>query len=73
VTLAAEVVVYAATSAGVCAAVAAASAGAEVLLVEPGRHVGGMTSAASGTPTVQSVDVPLLQRRLRDAGQVLSR
>jgi hypothetical protein len=43
-----EVVVYAATSAGVCAAVAAAEAGAEVVLVEPGQHVGGMTSGGLG-------------------------
>lgn len=44
----AEVVVYAATSAGVCAAAAAAEAGASVLLLEPGRHVGGMTSGGLG-------------------------
>lgn len=44
----ADVVVYGATSAGVCAAVAAASAGAHVLLLEPGRHVGGMTSGGLG-------------------------
>jgi hypothetical protein len=44
----AEVVVYAATSAGVCAAVAAAEAGAQTVLVEPGRHVGGMTSGGLG-------------------------
>ncbi len=43
-----EVVVYAATSAGVCAAVAAAESGAKVLLVEPGFHVGGMTSGGLG-------------------------
>ncbi len=45
---AAEVVVYAATSAGVCAAVAAAEAGSRVLLLEPGQHVGGMTSGGLG-------------------------
>jgi FAD dependent oxidoreductase len=45
---AAEVVVVAATSAGVCAAVAAAEAGAHVVLLEPGRHVGGMTSGGLG-------------------------
>ncbi|WP_210506412.1 FAD-dependent oxidoreductase [Naasia sp. SYSU D00057] len=43
-----EVLVYAATSAGVCAAVAAAEAGAAVRLLEPGRHVGGMTSGGLG-------------------------
>src|SRR3954447_27064599 len=43
-----EVLVYAATSAGVCAAVAAAEAGAAVRLLEPGRHLGGMTSGGLG-------------------------
>ncbi|HLT59966.1 MAG TPA: FAD-dependent oxidoreductase, partial [Microlunatus sp.] len=43
-----EVVVYGATSAGVCAAVAAAAAGAQAVLVEPGRHLGGMTSGGLG-------------------------
>ncbi|WP_150307049.1 FAD-dependent oxidoreductase [Planctomonas psychrotolerans] len=46
--LSAEVVVYAATAAGVCAAVTAAEAGAEVLLLEPGGHVGGMVSGGLG-------------------------
>ncbi len=40
--------VYAATAAGVCAAVAAARAGAQVILAEPGHHVGGMTSGGLG-------------------------
>jgi hypothetical protein len=52
-----EVVVYGATSAGVCAAVAAASAGAEVVLLEPGRHVGGMTSGGLGYTDVGDVRV----------------
>ena len=39
---------YAATSGGVAAAVAAAEAGASVLLLEPGRHIGGMTSGGLG-------------------------
>ncbi|MBB5787294.1 FAD-dependent oxidoreductase [Jiangella mangrovi] len=43
-----DVVVYGATSGGVCAAVAAARAGASVVLLEPGRHVGGMTSGGLG-------------------------
>jgi hypothetical protein len=47
-TAGADVVVYAATSAGVCAAVAAAEAGASVVLLEPGHHVGGMTSGGLG-------------------------
>ena len=39
-----DVAVYGATGAGVMAAVAAAEAGAETVLIEPGRHVGGMVS-----------------------------
>ncbi len=53
----AEVVVVGATSAGVCAAVAAAEAGASVLLLEPGRHVGGMTSGGLGYTDVGDVRV----------------
>ena len=39
-----DVVVYGATACGVMAAVAAQRAGARTVLVEPGRHVGGMVS-----------------------------
>ena len=39
-----DVLVSGATGAGVAAAVAAAEAGADTMLVEPGRHVGGMVS-----------------------------
>lgn len=39
-----DVAVYGATACGVMAAVAARAAGAETVLVEPGRHVGGMVS-----------------------------
>ena len=39
---------YAATAAGVGAAVAAAQAGAQTLLIEPGHHVGGMVSGGLG-------------------------
>lgn len=39
-----DVAVYGATGAGVTAAVAAARSGAATVLVEPGRHVGGMVS-----------------------------
>jgi hypothetical protein len=52
-----DVVVYGATSAGVCAAVAAAEAGARVVLLEPGRHVGGMTSGGLGYTDVGDVRV----------------
>lgn len=52
-----DVCVYAATSAGVCAAVAAARAGAAVVLIESGRHVGGMTSGGLGYTDVGDVRV----------------
>jgi hypothetical protein len=39
-----DVAVYGGTAAGVAAAVAAQEAGADVVLVEPGAHVGGMVS-----------------------------
>jgi hypothetical protein len=45
----AEVVVYAATPGGIAAAVAAAREGADVLLVEPTRHVGGLLSSGLNT------------------------
>ena len=44
----AEVVVYGGTAGGVCAAVAAARAGAQVVLLEPGHHLGGMVSGGLG-------------------------
>jgi hypothetical protein len=44
----AGVVVYGATASGVIAAVAVAGAGRSVLLVEPGKHVGGMVSGGLG-------------------------
>lgn len=53
----ADVVVYGATSAGVCAAVAAADAGASVVLVEPGFHVGGMTSGGLGYTDIGNLGV----------------
>ncbi|BDI21726.1 FAD-dependent oxidoreductase [Herbiconiux sp. L3-i23] len=52
-----DVLVYAATSAGVCAAVAAAETGASVRLLEPGSHVGGMTSGGLGYTDVGDVRV----------------
>lgn len=44
----ADVVVYGGTSSGVIAAVAAAREGKSVLLLEPGRHLGGMVSGGLG-------------------------
>ena len=43
-----DVVVYGATAGGVVAAVAAAREGLKVALLEPGRHIGGMTSGGLG-------------------------
>src|SRR5215470_6230426 len=43
-----NVVVYGGTAGGVIAAVAAAREGKTVLLLEPGRHVGGMVSGGLG-------------------------
>jgi hypothetical protein len=43
-----DVCVYGATAAGVAAAVGAAEAGASVVVVEPGRHIGGMVSGGLG-------------------------
>ena len=47
-TSATDVLVYGATSAGVTAAISAARNGAKVLLLEPGRHVGGMLPGGLG-------------------------
>jgi len=46
--MAVDVLVYGATSAGVIAAYTARQYGHSVLLVEPGRHVGGMSSGGLG-------------------------
>lgn len=43
-----DVVVYGGTSGGVIAAVAAGREGARVVLLEPGRHLGGMTTGGLG-------------------------
>lgn len=43
-----DIAVYGATSAGVIASVAATKEGKSVLLIEPGRHLGGMTSGGLG-------------------------
>ncbi|MCI0638834.1 MAG: FAD-dependent oxidoreductase [Gemmataceae bacterium] len=48
----ADVAVYGGTAAGVIAAVAAAREGKTVLLVEPGKHVGGMVSGGLGATDV---------------------
>ena len=43
-----DVVIYGGTSAGVAAAVQTARMGKSVVLIEPGRHVGGLTSGGLG-------------------------
>jgi hypothetical protein len=43
-----DVVVYGGTAAGVAAAVQTARMGRSVLLIEPGRHIGGLTSGGLG-------------------------
>lgn len=47
-TLATEVVIYGATVAGIMAAIEAKSRGRQVVLLNPGWHVGGMTSGGLG-------------------------
>ena len=46
--LSSDVIVYGGTAGGVMAALAAATDGAKVTLLEPGRHVGGMVSGGLG-------------------------
>lgn len=52
-----DVAVYGATACGVVAAAAARAAGAETVLVDPGRHVGGMVSAGLSWTDVGDVRV----------------
>jgi hypothetical protein len=52
----ADVCVYGGTSGGVTAAVAAARAGKKVILIEPGRRLGGMTSGGLGHTDIGAVD-----------------
>lgn len=53
--ISANVVVVTATAAGVYTAVAAARTGARVAPLEPGTHVGGMTSGGLGYTDVGDV------------------
>ena len=52
----ADVCVYGGTSGGVTAAVAAARLGKKVVLVEPGRHLGGMSSGGLGMTDIGSTE-----------------
>ncbi len=47
-----DVVVYGGTSAGVSAAVQVARMGKDVVLIEPGRHIGGLTSGGLGATDI---------------------
>ena len=48
----ADVVVYGATSGGIAAAVQTARMGKSVILVEPGKHLGGLTSGGLGATDI---------------------
>jgi flavin-dependent dehydrogenase len=47
-----DVVIYGGTSAGVSAAVQAVRMGRSVILLEPGKHLGGMTSGGLGATDI---------------------
>src|SRR6202040_2593611 len=47
-----DVVVYGGTSGGVAAAVQAARMGKTVVLIEPGKHLGGLTSGGLGATDI---------------------
>lgn len=51
-----DVVVYGGTASGVVSAVQAARMGRSVLLIEPGRHLGGMTSGGLGATDFKEAD-----------------
>ena len=48
----ADIVIYGATSGGVAAAIAASREGKSVLLLEPGRHLGGLTTGGLGATDI---------------------
>src|SRR5690349_4755662 len=47
-----DIVVYGGTSGGVIAAVQAAKMGKTVVLIEPGKHLGGLTSGGLGATDI---------------------
>ena len=47
-----DVVVYGATSGGIVAAIQAEALGRSVVVVEPGRHLGGLTSGGLGATDI---------------------
>ncbi|MEP7367231.1 MAG: FAD-dependent oxidoreductase, partial [Acidobacteriota bacterium] len=70
-----DVVVYGATSGGVIAAIAAAKQNLKVALVEPGRHLGGMTTGGLGRTdhgkkeTIGGMSLEFYQRVGREYGK----
>jgi hypothetical protein len=50
--LAADIIVYGGTAGGVAAAVQGARMGKSVILIEPGRHIGGLTSGGLGATDI---------------------
>lgn len=52
-----DIVIYGGTSAGVIAAVQAANSGNSVVLIEPGKHLGGMTSNGLGWVDIDNPDI----------------
>ncbi len=51
-TRAAEIVIYGGTSGGIVAAIQAAKLGRRVILIEPGRHLGGLTAGGLGATDI---------------------
>src|ERR1043165_5876134 len=47
-----DIIVYGGTSGGISAAVQAARMGKTVLLIEPGKHLGGLTSGGLGATDI---------------------
>ena len=70
-----DVVVYGATSGGVTAAIQAARMGKSVVLIEPGRHLGGMTSGGLGATDIgnKRVLLGILAQLGLDAEALLAR
>lgn len=50
----ADIVVYGGTPGGLAAAIAAARLGSQVLLIEPNRHIGGMTTSGLGKSDIEN-------------------
>ena len=55
-TVESDICIYGGTSAGVIAAVQAAKMGKQVVLIEPGKHLGGMTASGLGWTDIGNKD-----------------